>query len=89
MFNSFRNLKKLGPSAGMLKDLFNLQRQLKKERVTVEGEGIKVTVRGDLQIEEVVVDGERRKDLRKILNQALKKVQQQSAQRMMQAGFKL
>ena len=83
MFEKFKNLKQL-------KDL---QNSLQKEKMEVENRGIRVTVNGKMEIEEIQLNSrltqeEQERVLKDTVNEALKKVQMAAAQRMSQMkGF--
>lgn len=72
-----------------LKQMKDLQDKLGKEKAQVEKEGIKVTVNGKMEVEEIVLnpslDKEKQeKILRECVNEAMKKVQMTAAQQFMQ-----
>lgn len=72
-----------------LKNLYHLKRKadaMKKKmetvRVTVEERGIRVALRGDQHIDELIVDGEKDERLKDVINKALKETQKKSAKKM-------
>ena len=78
----FENLKQL-------KKLKELKSVLEKERQEVEIEGTKITVNGKMEIEQVILNPELDKEkqekiIKECFNQAVRKIQEQAAQKMMQ-----
>lgn len=72
-----------------VKNLYSLKRKadsLKKRMsgisVEVEEKGVKIIMRGDQQVEEIVVDGEKSERLRKVFNRAVKEAQKKVAKKM-------
>lgn len=64
-----------------IKDMYKLrrmgnqtQKELEKIFASEESKGILVVVRGDRRIEKIEIDGEENKDLKNVINDALKKV---------------
>jgi len=81
MFEKFKQAKKL-------KDL---QSSLSKEKETIENGGVKVTVNGQMKVENIEVGGEvelkRAEELIKdCTNEALKRMQKKAAQKMQEMG---
>ncbi len=83
MFDKF---KQLGELNKMRQQAMKLQKELEKIIVSVEEQGVKVTVRGDQKIEAIHVDGENLKNVTEALNKAMKEVQKKSASKMMEMG---
>jgi len=77
---------------GGLKDLGNVTKlkamydELKKIEITHEQSGVKVTMRGDLQLKDLQVDGVVEGRIMSAINEAIKKIQMQAAQKQMQMG---
>jgi len=68
-----------------------IQNILSKERVTVERDGIKVTVNGKMEMEEIILSpdmekGKQERILKDCINEAVKKIQFSAAQKMSQMG---
>lgn len=66
----------------------DLQEKLSHERATIEKEGIKVTVNGKMEVEEIILNpsldpASQQEAVKDCLNEALKKVQMAAAQQMM------
>ena len=81
MFDKFKQLKHL-------KDL---QNALQKEKTEVSKEGIKIVVNGKMEIEELELNPNLTKErqenlLKECLNEAMKKVQMNTAQKLSQMG---
>lgn len=63
-----------------IKELKNLQNDLKKERISSEKEGVKVTLSGNFVVEEIVLspslsNEDQAKILKDVLNDAVQKIQ--------------
>jgi DNA-binding protein YbaB len=61
-----------------------MQAALQKETVTVEKNGVKVTVRGDQQVLEVEVDGIIENRVADAINDAVRKTQELAARKLME-----
>lgn len=75
------------PGLGNLGDLGRMkamQDELKKQELTHEYNGVKVKVRGDMQIQEVIIDDVVENRVLVAINEALKKIQQEAAKKIMQ-----
>ena len=78
----FENLKKL-------KQLKEIGDSLKKEKIEIERDGIRIIMNGKMEIEEVKLNPELRQDeqeiiLKNCINEAIRKIQMLVAQKMMQ-----
>lgn len=71
---------------GNLSKLKSMQDALKKEVVTIDKNGIKVTIRGDMEIQKLEVDGVENRKISDAINEAMKQVQMEAAKKMMQMG---
>jgi DNA-binding protein YbaB len=85
MFNKLKHLKDLRQQAK------TIQNTLAKETITVEKNGIKVVVNGNLEIKEITLNLNLAKDsqegiLRDCLNEAIKKTQRLMARKMQEMG---
>lgn len=74
-----------------LKKLKELQNSLKKEIIEIEKENIKVSVNGNLKIEEITLNPELGKErqeslLKECINEAMQKIQRIAAEKMSQMG---
>lgn len=83
MFDKF---KQLGELNKMRKKAIELQKELEKIVETVEKRGWTVSVTGDQKIRYIKRDGEDLNDLVEAINEAMKKVQKESAKKMMEMG---
>jgi len=83
MFDKF---KQLGELAKMRQKAMALQKELEKIIETLEKNGWQVSVTGDQKIRYIKKDGEDLKDLVDLINEAMKKVQKESAKKMMEMG---
>lgn len=70
----------------MRQQAMKLQKELEKIKETAEKGGMKVVVKGDQTIDYIVIDGEERRELVDLINEALKKVQKESAKKMLEMG---
>jgi len=83
MFDKF---KQLGELAKMRQKAMELQKELEKIIETLEKHGWSVSVTGDQKIRYIKKDGEDLKELVDLINEAMKKVQKESAKKMMEMG---
>lgn len=70
----------------MRQKAMELQKELEKIIETVEKHGWQVSVTGDQKIRYIKKDGEDMKELVELINEAMKKVQKESAKKMMEMG---
>ena len=70
----------------MRQQAMKLQKELELIKESVEKGGMKVVVKGDQTIDYITIDGQERKDLVDLINEALKKVQKESAKKMLEMG---
>ena len=78
MFNPFGDLQKLQQQAQLM------QQSLKNEQVTIEKNGVKVTIRGDQAIEEIEIDGINEPRLVEAINEAIRKTQELAAKKLIE-----
>lgn len=71
---------------GNLSKLKSMQDALKKEVITFEKSGVKVTIRGDMEIQKLEIDGIENRKVSDAINEAMKKIQMEAAKKMMQMG---
>jgi DNA-binding protein YbaB len=83
MFDKF---KQLGQLNEMRKKANELQKELEKIIETMEKNGYTVSVTGDQKIRYIKKDGEDMTELTDLINEAMKKVQKESAKKMMEMG---
>ena len=77
MFNPFKGL-------GDIQKLQRMQKDLQKEEVVVEKNGIRVVVRGDQQIKEITVDDIVEPRITDAINEAVKKTQELAARKLIE-----
>lgn len=82
MFENFKNLAKLK----------QMQDEFKKEVLTVERNGISVTMNGNFEVEEIRLNSElkiedQQKTLKEVLNEVREKIQKNLAQKMLSSGI--
>lgn len=80
----FNPLKTFGDLRTMQQQAQKMQNLLQQEEVIVEKNGVKVILRGDQRVKEVVVDGVLENRITDALNEAVKKTQELAAQKLMQ-----
>lgn len=80
MFDKFKNL------ANMQRQAKELQKELEKIIQTEEKHGWTISVTGDQKVRYIKKDGEDMKELTDLINEAMKKVQKESAKKMMEMG---
>ena len=68
---------------GDIAKLKKMQDEMKKESASVEEQGVKATVSGDLQLKEIIVDGVNEDRIVRVVNQALRTMQQNMASKLM------
>ena len=78
----FNPLKGLGDIAKLQK----MQKALQQQEVTVEKNGVEVTMRGDQKIVSIKVDGDEKKQIVEAINEAVKKTQEVAARTLMSMG---
>jgi len=83
MFDKF---KQLGQLNEMRKKAQELQKELEKIIETMEKHGYSVSVTGDQKIRYIKKDGEDLTELTDLINEAIKRVQKESAKKMMEMG---
>jgi DNA-binding protein YbaB len=83
MFDKF---KQLGELNKMRQKAMELQKELEKITETVEKHGWQVSVTGDQKIRYIKKDEEDLRELTDLINDAMKKVQKESAKKMMEMG---
>lgn len=83
MFDKFKQLGELGKLRSQAK---LLEKELSQIKETVEKAGLKVTVTGNQKIDYLEIDGESRKDVADIINEAFKRIQKKSAKKMLEMG---
>lgn len=84
-YNIFSNHMNI-PGIGNLGDIGKMraiQDALKQQEVVHEYNGVKVTVRGDMHLQEIVIDGIVENRVLTALNEAFQKVQKQATQELM------
>lgn len=83
MFDKVRQLNELRKMRSQAQEL---QKELEKIRESAEKGGMKVVVSGDQKIQYIEMDGQERKDLVDLINEAMKKVQKEAAKKMLEMG---
>lgn len=83
MFDKF---KQLGQLNQMRKKALELQKELEKIVETIESKGWIVSVSGDQKVRYIKRGDEDMRELVDLINEAMKKVQKESAKKMMEMG---
>ena len=79
----FGNMMK---NLGDMAKLKSMQDALKKEEITHEHAGVKVTIRGDMQIQRIEIAGVENRQVADAINEAMKKIQTEAAKKLMSMG---
>jgi len=79
MFNPFKGL---GDLKNMRDQAIKMQQALSAETVTVDKNGVKVTMSGDQKIIELIIDGEDNWRVREAIAEAIKKSQEIAARKL-------
>ncbi|KKU25243.1 MAG: hypothetical protein UX88_C0005G0035 [Candidatus Woesebacteria bacterium GW2011_GWC2_47_16] len=82
----FDKIKQLNELRKMRSQALVLQKELEKIRESEERNGMKVVVTGDQKVAYIEINGEERKELVDLINDAMKKVQKEAAKKMMEMG---
>lgn len=82
----FQKLKQMGDMAKMAKQMRDFQKELEKEEIVVEEQGIKIVMKAGVvpQIKSFTVNGISNEVVVSVLNKAIKKTQEETAQKMVQ-----
>ena len=80
----FNPLKGLGDLRSMQQQAQKMQAALQQEEVVVERSGIKVVLRGDQVVKEIIVDGAMENRITDAINEAIKKTQELAARKLME-----
>lgn len=77
MFNPFKGL-------GDIQKLQRMQKELQKEEVVVEKDGVRVVVQGDQKIKEITVDDIVEPRITEAINDAVKQTQEMAARKLIE-----
>ncbi|PIZ62119.1 hypothetical protein COY16_05105 [Candidatus Roizmanbacteria bacterium CG_4_10_14_0_2_um_filter_39_13] len=80
----FNPLKGLGNLQQLQQQAKQMQQALQKEEVTVENNGVIITIRGDQRIINVEIDGVMENRVADAINDAVKKTQELAARKLME-----
>lgn len=80
----FNPLKAFGDMRQMQEQAQKMQSLLQKEEVSVEKQGVKVVLRGDQRVKEVIVDGVLENRITDVMNEAVKKTQELAARKLIE-----
>lgn len=80
----FNPLKGLGNLQQLQQQAKQMQQSLQKEEVTVENNGVIITMRGDQRVINVEIDGVMENRIVEAINDAVKKTQELAAKKLMQ-----
>jgi len=81
MFDKFKQLAELNK---MRAQAVKIQKELKKEQIELNEEGIKVVVSGDQKIQQLEIDGMVNNKAVEVINKAIKKSQEVAAKKLQQ-----
>lgn len=82
----FDKVKQLNELRKMRSQAMELQRELEKIKESAEKGGMRVVVTGDQKVSYIEIDGEEKRELVELINEAMKKVQKEAAKKMMEMG---
>ncbi len=82
----FNPLKQVGDLKKLRDEAKKIERELEQIEVREEKNDIKVKVSGNMKVLSIEVDGEDRKDIVEVLNDAMKEAQKKAAMKMQQLG---
>jgi len=77
ILNSLGDIRNLQKQAKLMQDL------LQKKQIVAERQGVKVIVRGDQKVIEIVVDGVIENRITEVVNEAIKKTQQMATKELL------
>ncbi|MDP4010918.1 MAG: YbaB/EbfC family nucleoid-associated protein [Candidatus Roizmanbacteria bacterium] len=80
----FNPLKGLGNLQQLQQQAKQMQQALQKEEVTIENNGVTITIRGDQRIINVEIDGVMENRVADAINDAVKKTQELAARKLME-----
>ena len=82
-FSQLGELKKMRDQA------MQIQKELQKEEVSVEKNGVEIVITGDQRIQEIKTNGKGDNDIKEAVNEAIKKSQEVAARKLasMQGGL--
>ncbi|MCL5746929.1 MAG: YbaB/EbfC family nucleoid-associated protein [Patescibacteria group bacterium] len=82
-FSQLGDLKKMRDQA------MQIQKELQSEEVSIEKNGVEITISGDQKIREIKVNGRSDNDVKEAVNEAVKKSQEIAAKKLasMQGGL--
>lgn len=83
MMNPF---SQLGELKKMRDQAMAIQKELQKEELEIEKNGVIVVISGDQKIKEIQSNGRSDEDLREAVNEAIKKSQEVAAKKLQQMG---
>ena len=80
MFDQLKDIKKMRDEA------MKIQRELQGEEVTVNKNGVDITITGDQKIKEIRTNGKSDNDIKEAVNEAVKKSQEVAAKKLQSMG---
>jgi DNA-binding protein YbaB len=78
----FNPFGQLGELKKMRDEAMAIQKQLKMEEIVVEKHGVHVKISGDQEIREIISNGKSDDDIKKAVNEAIKKSQEVAAKKL-------
>lgn len=79
-------LQGLGDKAKLIQEAMKMQKEIQKEQVTVNKNGVIVIASGDQKIVSIITNGQSDERIREAINEALKKSQEAAAKKIQQMG---
>lgn len=78
----FDKLKQLGELNKMRAQAVKIQKELKKQEIELEEDGVKVVVSGDQKVKKLEINGMTNKKAVDVINKAIEKSQKMAAQKL-------
>jgi DNA-binding protein YbaB len=78
----FNPFGQLGELKKMRDEAMAIQKQLKQEEVAIDKHGVHVRISGDQEIREIISNGKSDDDIKKAVNEAIKKSQEVAAKKL-------
>lgn len=83
MMNPF---KQIGDIKKMRDQALAIQKELQKEEITVDKNGVKIIISGDQKVKSINASGRSDRDIAEAINEAIRKSQEVAARKLQQMG---
>lgn len=78
----FDKLKQLGELNKMRAQAVKIQKELKKQEIEIEEDGVRIVVSGDQKVKELEINGMTNQKAVEVINKAIEKSQKMAAQKL-------